>query len=316
MELEERIEEALEYIQNDADHAMELFDGILKEEPDNINAINGKASALMKLHRNKEALKAFDHSLSIEENSSAYLNRGILLKSDGDYKNAIISFDKALDCNPRLSAIVSILKNEILEAVDLESTDICSIYDFDDDTNALIRKAYTYKNQNKLWDALDCLEEAIKIEPKSRNSIEDIIKKLVLTIKKEFLYREIDSKSTKIDKLKFQTIKSIIVEDNPHKTLLLAKKIFEINENDIDALNCQGIAYFSLDEYDKSIQSFDKCLSINSNYAYASFNKGLVLRRMRLLNESLDCFNKVMDNSDFLNKTKPYQEEVLTKINN
>lgn len=314
MELEERIEEALEYIQNDSNYALELFNGILKEDPHNINALNGKGSALMKLHRNQEALDAFNDSLSVEENPSAYLNKGIILKINGDYRNALKSFDRALNYNPRLASIVSLLKNEILEIFEKESTDISLLYDFNESCTALIKKAYGYKNQGLLWDALDCLEEAVKQDPKSENSLNDIIKKLILTIKKEFLYKEINSKSTKIDKLKFQTIKSIIVEDNPHKTLLLTNKIFEINENDLDALNYQGIAYFSLGEYIKSIESFDKCLSINPNYTYCSFNKGLVLRRMGLLNESLDCFNKVMNESDFLNKVKPFQEEVLTKI--
>ena len=164
MEIEARIEEALEYMQNDTHYALELFNGILKEDPNNISALNGKGSTLMKLHQSEEALKLFDCSLSIEENSSAYLNKGIICKNNEDYKNALICFDKALDYNPRLASIVSMLKNEILERVNLDSADLDSLYDFTKEANSLIKEAINYKNQNKLWDALDSLEKAIEEE--------------------------------------------------------------------------------------------------------------------------------------------------------
>ncbi|MBR5504561.1 MAG: tetratricopeptide repeat protein [Methanobrevibacter sp.] len=315
MTIDERIEKAYGYVQNDTNYALELFNEILEEEPYNINAINGKGSALMKLHKNEDALKVFDFSLSIEENSSAYLNKGIIAKGNEDYRNALKYFDKALDYNQRLNSIVSLLKNEILETVDFETSDIGLLYDFEDEANSLIKESFAYRKQNQLWDALDCLEEAIEKDPKCKNSANDLIKKLTLTIKKEFGYREINSKSTKINKLKFLTIKSIIVEDNPHKALLLTDKIFEIDKDDTDALNYRGIIYFSMNEYEKAIESFDKCLSIDPDYTCAIFNKGLVFRRMKLFDKSLKCFNTVLNYSNFLKKVKPYQEEVLTKIN-
>lgn len=340
MDIEIRIEEALEYMHNDTDHALELFNLILEEQPENINALNGKGSALMKLHKNKKALEVFDYSLSIEENSSAYLNKGIISKNNKDYKNALKYFDKALEYNPRLTSIVSILKNEIIETVNLESEDLDSLYDFSNETNSLIKEAINYRSQNRIWDCLDCLEKAIEEDPTCKNSVNDLIKKVKKTLHKEFLYPKTNStnnpstsskdknakskssktspknneKMRKLNKLKNMTYRSIIIENNPRKTLSLTDKILEINENDLEGLNFKGIAYFSLDEYEKAIECFDMALNIDKDYAYAMFNKGLVLRRMRLYDKSLKCFDKALKTPTFFNKIKPYQEEVLNKL--
>ena len=338
MEIESKIDEALEYIQNDTDYALELFDEILDEDPNNINAINGKGSALMKLHQNEEALKLFDYSLSIEENSSAYLNKGIISKKNQDYKNALKCFDKALSHNPRLSSIVSILKNEILETVNLESGNLDSLYDFKEETNSLIKEAINLKNQEKPWDALDCLEKAIEEDATCESCVNDLIVKIKKDLQKEFLYKERDStpkrtslKSTKrkntqspkkqasmkrkrINKLKDLAYRSIIIENNPHKALSVTDKIFEIDEEDLEGLNFKGIAYFNLDEYEKAIETFDIILSIDGDYSCAIFNKGLVLRRIGLYDESFKCFEKALENPNFYNKIKPYHEEALNKL--
>ena len=322
METESRIEEALEYIQNDTQHALKIFDEILKEEQNNINALNGKGSALMKLHNNTEALKVFESSLALEENSSAYLNIGIISKSNGDYKNALKCFDKALEFNPRLSSIVSILKNELYEMLNIESEDLESIYDYSHEANSFIKKALKLKNQGKLWDSLDYFKNAIDKDPSCRNTVNDLIVKVEEEILKEFLFNktELNDKNTspngkKLTKLKNLTYRSITVENNPHKSLSLINKIFEINPNDSDVLNFQGIAYFSLRQYNKSIESFDKCLNINENFVPALFNKGLVLRQSGNLKESLKCFEKALNDSDNYKKVKSYQKEILNKLN-
>lgn len=335
--MESRIEEAYEYMQNDTDYALELFNGILKEQPRNVNALNGKGSTLMKLHKSKEALEVFDYSLSIEKSSSAYLNKGIIAKSLNDYKNALRYFDKSLEYNPSLSSIVRVLKNEIIETANLD--DLNSLYDFKEGAISLIKEAIDCQNQHRLWDALDCLEKAIEEDPSSKDFVNDLMEKVHRKIQKEFLHKKY-SKNTrnspnkkpaknkpkntnatlaktenkKINKLKTLTYRSIIAENNHHKAFSLIDRIFEINENDLDGLNLKGIAYFNLGDYDKSIECFDKCLNICDDSISAYFNKGLVLRRIREYEASLKCFEKALENPNFYKKAKPYHEEVLNKI--
>ena len=232
-----------------------------------------------------------------------------------------------MEHNPSLGSIVSIFKNEILETIDLES-EIDSLYDFNEEANFLIKEAFDYKSQRKIWDALDCLEKAIETDPSSRNSVNELMKKLESLLQKEFLFKtdfenttskesknkKANSNIKKVKKIKALTLKSLTVENNPRKALSLIDKLFEINADDLEGLNYQGAAYFILKNYEKSIESFDKCLSIDDDYTYAIFNKGLVLRRIKFLDESLECFQKALNDSNFYEKIKPYEEEALIKL--
>ena len=108
-----RISQAYDYMQNDTEKALNIFDEVLEIEPDNIEALNGKGSSLMKLNRLDEADRYYNQSLSICENSSALLNKGIIFKHKNDFENALIFYDKACQINPQLENIVNILKDEI-----------------------------------------------------------------------------------------------------------------------------------------------------------------------------------------------------------
>ena len=314
MEIETRIEEALEYIQNDTNYALELFNGILIEQPNNINAINGKGSTLMKLHRTDEALDAFDYSLSIGDSSSAYLNKGRILKNKQMYKDALKCFDKAVESNPNLCSIVSKLKNEIFDSVKIESSNLDLLYDFSPKANELIKEALDYKNENKIWDCLDSFEAAIKEDPTCQNSVNDLMKNVNSILLKEFVFKQPPFENPQTTRFKSIAYRSLLNEENPQKTLQIIDRILKIDENDLEALNIQGTIYFNLNDYEKAIEIYDKCLKIDKNYSYALFNKGLVLRRAKHFNESLECFNKLLTIDDFSKKVKLYYDETLEKV--
>ena len=109
---------------------LDIINEILKNEPDNIDALNGKGSALMKLNRFDDAEKCFDKSLTISENTSALINKGIILKNKKDYQNAIYYFNKAIGMDCEMNTILSIFKNEIFKQIDINFC-ICLLNTFD-----------------------------------------------------------------------------------------------------------------------------------------------------------------------------------------
>ena len=117
----ERIEEALYYMQNDTQKAIEIFDEILESEPENIEALNGKGFSMMKMNQPDEAEKYFDFSLSIKETPAALINKGIISKNNAQYGQSLLYYDRAIQIKPNLNCIVSILKGEILELTDSEA---------------------------------------------------------------------------------------------------------------------------------------------------------------------------------------------------
>jgi tetratricopeptide (TPR) repeat protein len=306
-----RIKEAYDFMQNDTEESLKIFDEVLEIEPDNIDAINGKGSSLMKLNRFDEADQYFDHSLSISANSSAFLNKGLISKHEDDVENAVKFYDMALDSNPDLENIVNLLKSEIME----EDSSDSESYDFNDQANELIQQGIEFKNQKKLWDSLDSFMKAIEADPECRDDVCCLIDEIKCIFQNEFLYNDYEfNDDSKIDRLKMQALRALVDENNPKKALTLMDIVLELDENDINTLNHKGGVLFICDEYEKAVECFDGCLQIDENYSYALFNKALVLRIMNRLTEALECFDELLKTPENYNKVKPYQLEILDKL--
>ena len=301
-----KINEAYDFMQNDSEKALEIFDEVLEIEPERTEAINGKGSTLMKMNRFDEADECFNQSLLICENSSALLNKGMIAKHRNDFENAIVYYDKALKVNPNLENIINILKSEISDAND----------DVNDKANELIEKGIKLKDENKLWDSIDVFMQAIEEDPSCETQANELIDEIKIKFEREFIYDDGDFDiNSKVDRLKMQALKALIKENNPEKALTLMDLVLELDENDINTLNHKGGVLFICSEYQKAIECFDKCLSIDETYTCALFNKALVLRLMNKLQDALNCFDELLKTPQNYNKVKPYQLEILDKLN-
>lgn len=212
-----KIDKAIRLLQNNSEEALKIFNEILKNEPDNIDALNGKGSALMKLNRFDDAEKCFDKSLSISENIAALINKGIILKSKKDYQNAIYYFNKAIEMDFEMNTILSIFKNEIFEQIDINSLH----KSFNKKAMMYIKKGLNYKNKYKLWEAIACFEKAISEDEQCKNVVNAFIKEIDYSIFNEFLFEIPVCKKTEEDKLKIQALKELLINENPEKALKL-----------------------------------------------------------------------------------------------
>ena len=70
------------------------FEELLEIDSENIDALNGIGSAYMKLNNLDEAENYYDKSLSICENSSAFLNKGNIWKHRNNNEKALYYYDK------------------------------------------------------------------------------------------------------------------------------------------------------------------------------------------------------------------------------
>ncbi len=300
-----KINEAYDFMQNDTEKALEIFDEILEIEPESIDALNGKGSSLMKMNKLDEAEEYFNQSLSICENSSALLNKGNICKHQKNFNNALSYYDQALKINPNLENIINILKSEITDANETNFNE----------TDELIQKGIELKNKNRMWDSLDIFMKVIESDPNSIDQAIEHINEIKSVLKKEFIYEDSEFDiNNKIDRLKMQAMKALIKEDNPQKALTLMNLVLEEDKNDINTLNRKGGVLFICSEYQKAIDCFDKCLRINKDYTCALFNKAIVLRVMNKLPEALQCFDELLKIPQNYDKVKPYQLEILDKL--
>ena len=310
---EHKIQEGLNFLNNNPQKALELFNDILKINSTKIEALNGKGSALIKLNNYDEAELIFRESLKIKETSSAYLNMGIISKNKEEYNEALRYYNQALEMNYNLLNIVNILNNEVKEAMDIQKRQ--SILNrYHESVRSLIVEGINYQKAERFWDALDCYELAIKEEPLCKNIVMEYIEEIKIIIQKEFLLKRPSLDDTPINKLKIQSIKELIIENNQTYALININKVLENNPNDLEALNIKGTILFYFEDFEGSLYCFDKCIHLDSNYVYAIFNKGIVLRRMKKLSEAIKCFEQIRNISYFPIYLEVYQEEILEKL--
>lgn len=307
-----KLDEAYELIQNDTELALNMFDELLEQEPENIEVLNGKGSALLKLNRIAEAEDCFNQSMLVKENPSALINKGLISKQRNEYSKALNYYDSAIQLDSNLNNIVSILKNEIMDLID---DNILEINDFAPQANESIRCGIDFKNEGKIWTALDCFKKAIDQDPSCENSVLILIEEIKHILYNRFLFNVPDFDDNKIDELKLNFLKALLIEEDYSKALKFMDDILDMNGDDADTLNFKGCVLFLLNESDDSIDCFDKCLNIDSEYYYALFNKGIVLRMEYKLKESLTCFNNILKVPEYEDMVKEYILEIVEKLN-
>jgi tetratricopeptide (TPR) repeat protein len=84
--------------------ALDEYEEALRQHPDHLHAMRGKARALLKLQRLDEALQVADQAIARAPDFAAtYANRGIIHDFLGEYEAAIKDYETALRLDPKLA---------------------------------------------------------------------------------------------------------------------------------------------------------------------------------------------------------------------
>ncbi|MEJ2529043.1 MAG: tetratricopeptide repeat protein [Gammaproteobacteria bacterium] len=96
------VQAAAKYLEDGRNEdALREYESQLKENPDNVYAMRGKAQALMQMGESDQALNVYDRAISLEPDFGVtYANRGILRDRMGDYKGALSDYEMALKLTP------------------------------------------------------------------------------------------------------------------------------------------------------------------------------------------------------------------------
>lgn len=154
---------------NEPSKALECFLKILKIDPENIDAINGKGISLLDLRKYDEAGELFDILLEKEPQNIDFLNnKGLSLLESEKYENSIQYFDHALELkSDYIYAIYNkgralYCLNKLPEALKYFE----NVLEIDNKNLwALIFKGDVLQDLNKSKEALLSYEKALKIDP-------------------------------------------------------------------------------------------------------------------------------------------------------
>ena len=332
--------------ENENEEAISLFNQILKTEPDNIHALNGKGSGLMQSGRLDDAEEIFNRSLEIKDNEMAYLNKAIICGNTGDYDKAIGYCDRIIELYPGLKDVAQGLRNTFIENKNENSDTDTS--EFNTEAQELIERANKLKDTNEIWkndlhseitpdmpefrrvtewEAWELYEAAIRKDPKCETLVTSYINEIKAKLLSEFLFFNVTMNEDfdperELDRLKLNIIMDM-ANDNYTAAMVATKQILTtIDENDIDAINYKGALSFYYDEIDEAIECFETVAESGGIYLfYGDFNKTFALRRKTMITgdaeymvQAMDIYDEMLKDPQTFEKVKPYQREILDRL--
>ena len=248
-----------------------------------------------------------DVTVKSPKNGRGHMNYGLALMAQGDYTNAEISFNNALEYVPNYSSIytnMGILKNAIgdKESADKYFQKSLSLSDANHKTKYFYGR-YLFQN-NKFNEAIDQFKQVNQSVPNYIETNDYIFKsyhKLQDWENMKSFSNEVLENQPKDDMAKKyldialnkKSILTVLEEEvnnapSPEKYLNLslqyfnesnyqdcirvAEKSLELNPEYADALNNIGIGHFYLLNYDQAIEAYGKALEINPSYQLAKNN--------------------------------------------
>lgn len=145
-------------------------------------------------------------------------------------------------------------------------------------TTNYIKQGLKFKKAGKLKEAIECYDEAIKIDPENNSAW--------------------SNKARALDELNMMT-----------EAMKCYKISLELNPNNASVWNNKGYAFRKQFKYKSAIECYDNALKIRPNYAKAWYNKGYSLEKQGKYDESIQCFNKAIE-------FNPQNEKYITSKNN
>jgi tetratricopeptide (TPR) repeat protein len=132
-----------------------------------------------------------------------------------------------------------------------------------DDASAWTIHAMTFMIQDKLEEALESCDKAVKLDPNDANAW--VIRAGILAKLKR----------------KNESIKSL-------------NKANKLGTDDAVIQNNFGVAFKELDRYEEALKSYDKAIEINPDYAEAWSNRGVVLNDLGRYEEALKSYDRAI----------------------
>jgi tetratricopeptide (TPR) repeat protein len=241
------------------------------------------------------ALKSFDEALNsdLQDNKHSILvDKGNVFYSQGDLKQAMNLYKQALELNPKSIAALGNIGLVLLKLADYEN----AIKWFDEvlrinekDVDAWINKSFSFINLKKYDEAIKCIDIAIIIKP--QNSLALYYKGLALS-GRGFAFEEQDQDQ--------------LAKNNFMNALECYLHAISISPNDVYCIRDIGMIYRHLKEYDKAMEYFKRLEELDPNNSDAANLKGVVAEEIGKYDEALKYYSRATD----LNP-----DEVLPRIN-
>jgi len=236
-----------------------------------------------------------------ESNSVEWNNKGVALSRQGNYNEALICFDKALELDPEFAYALNGKGNALYKLGNYDEALICFEKALELDpkfVNAWNGKGGALYKLGNYDEALICFEKALELDPKyvhalngKGNTLNELGKygEALICFEKAL---EIDPKFVHALNGKGNTLAGLGKYD---EALICFEKALELDPKFVNAWNGKGGALYKLGNYGEALICFEKALELDPKYVHALNGKGNTLNELGKYGEALICFEKALE---------------------
>ncbi len=246
---------------------------LLQPHPESLFVINMLGAALRGQGKLREAVKSYDKAIQLNPDyAQAYSNRGNAVRDLGQLEEAIENYDTAIRLSPDFVTAYN-SRGATLQALG-ELEEAMQNYDKaiqlkPDYAEAYSNRGDVLKDLGRLDEALQNYDKAIQLKPdyaETYSSRGDVLKDL----------------------------------DRLDEALQNYDKAIQLKPDFATAYNSRGATLQVLGQLDEAMQNYDKAIQLKPDYAYPYNNRGIVLRLLGQTDEALQCYDKAIQlNPDY-----------------
>ncbi|WP_017656088.1 serine/threonine-protein kinase [Fortiea contorta] len=281
--------------------SLAAYEKVITLDAKNADAWRGKSSALVKLRRLDEAIKAADEAIKISPNiplvqANSWTAKANALYESGKYDEALIAYKKVLEFYPQgetgwsnISELLNRMKkyDEALVAADKAINIEQTISGWNQRANALV-------GLGRNLDAVAAYDQVLKLKP-------------------DYHYAWV-GKGNAFSKLgKYQ--EAIAAYDEALKIKPSDPKLQEQSDK-FATWNQKGNALFQLKKYDEALAAYQEAVKIKPNFAEGYSNQGKTLYAQQKFQDALAAYDKALAIKPDDTEAKTKREEISKNLGN
>jgi superkiller protein 3 len=279
-EVDEIYKKAKEQISlNSYRYAITLLDKGLKLDPNIKELWSLKGIAFEKLHNYRIALENHNEALKLDpEDNTLLVHHGRVLMYLGRWDEVLDVADKILTINPNYQPAKNLRKNAIEQRSTYKEFEQ-KLVDSPDKGENWLRKGLFFKSLGFLEVALEFFEKSLEFNPNNEETLYAKGRLLLRrgeTVESINLFEEVLKINPNFTEARTATAEAFILAGSYD----LAESLLN-NSNNYELWNRLGESYLNVKDYKEALNSFEKALSINSEFEPALRNKGIVLSKLQ-----------------------------------
>lgn len=287
------------------DNAIFVFDLILREYPDDLRTLNNKAVILERKGNFDIALELLNRALNLfSDFTDAAINRGLLLidsKINPLEGLRVLErlYNQKIEHQTNKNVLQGLVK-AYSSLADLEKT----LYYYKKAKSANVEEGIldntlgiAYFNAGKFYQALECFDSIIKKNP---DNIDILINKSATLVELSLYYMAQNLLEKVIEQKQGDAGAIANLALSYHKqnefdlAIIYGERAYRLNDHDYINLNNLGLFYSAVGDYEKSIDYFNRSLTVNGDFAPALYNKAANLVKLGRLKEAVECIEKLL----------------------